>query len=138
MAKTPIPHAECRASRGLLKESPERSTKPRITDIEINEVAELLVTISVSVPERKTRTSAAHDFTLAQIRELRQLVSSATSPEVQRAARAVLDFATGKGYRECARATPYGEGWVRELVKAYRAGGADALRDRKYRKPQRA
>lgn len=138
MAKTPIPHAECRASRGLLKETPERSTKPRITDIEINEVAELLVTISVSVPERKTRASAARDFTLAQIRELRQLVSTATNPEVQRAARAVLDFATGKGYRECARATPYGEGWVRELVKAYRAGGADALRDRKYRKPQRA
>lgn len=135
MAKTPIPHAECRASRGLLKETSGRSTEPKITDVDVNEAAEILVTISVSVPRQEAGANAVRGFTAAQIRELRRLASSASSPEVQRAAMAVLDFASGKSYRDCAQGTPYGEGWVRALVQAFRSGGADALKDRKYRKP---
>lgn len=137
MKKQPVdPRTNCRAKAPLLKERSLCSTTPEVTGIVVNSATEVIVSIDIAVTTTDTPMRAQRDFSSAQIRDLSELAYSSTCPDVQRAATAVLEFARGKSYSDCAEGTPYGEGWVRALITAFRNGGVEALKNRKYRRPR--
>lgn len=107
---------KCRANGSLIKERSVCSTKPGVVDVSVTDTAEIIVTIGVCLPSPKKGPRKRREYSASQIRDLRQLASSAACPNVQRAATAVFDFANGKSYAECAKRTPYGEGWVRGAI----------------------
>lgn len=104
--------------------------------MEVRSGAEVIVSVAVRVPSHDEVAPSREDFTTGHARDLRHLIASDVSPEVRRAATAVLEFASGKSYAACAEATPYGVRWVRALVAAFREGGIEALLNREYRQPR--
>lgn len=127
-----------RANPSHLKDSCDRSTEPTLADIIVPNGGEIVVAVRVFVRSESHEGFVRPGFTAADLGDLRCLIATADRDEVRTAASAVLAFATGKSYADCAAGTPYGEGWTRALVKAFREGGAQALAQREYRHSRKA
>lgn len=125
-----------RANPSHLKDSCDRSTEPTLADIIVPNGGEIVVAVRVYVRSESHEGFVRPGFTAADLGDLRCLIATADRDEVRTAASAVLAFATGKSYTDCAAGTPYGEGWTRALVAAYRQGGTQAILTRAYRRPR--
>lgn len=125
-----------RAMRSPIKHTGDSSTGPEIVSVQVISAAEVVACVAVTIQRGRQPAPSHGRLKPSDLRDLTRLIAKTDSPDVGRAARALLKLGRGSTLKEAAAGTAYGIGWVRGLLEAFERDGISGIRDRDYRRPR--